>query len=174
MINIITSTKICSKCEKEFPLTSEYFSSDKRKLDRLQSQCRKCGREAAKKSRQRHPGKIKIRKERFHSQHPMYSTEYDRKYRQTFNGHLRHLFQGLKTRCNNSKCQNYKRYGGRGIKCLFKSSDEFVDYIVDVLKVDPRGLEIHRINNDGHYEPGNIEFLTNIKHKKCHKNRRSQ
>ena len=75
----------------------------------------------------------------------------------------------MKQRCDNPDNSKFKHYGGRGIECRFESNQEFVDYVINELKVDPRGLEIHRINNDGHYEKGNIEFLTDIDHKKKHK-----
>lgn len=69
-------------------------------------------------------------------------------------------FVGIKQRCNNPKYKGYKNYGGRGIRCLFKSSDEFVNYIINELQIDPRKLTIDRIDNDGNYERGNIRFVT--------------
>ena len=69
------------------------------------------------------------------------------------------MFNHINQRCNNPAIHNYSRYGGRGITNNFKSSDEFIDYIVYDLKVDPRGLQIDRINNDGHYGEGNIRFV---------------
>lgn len=84
----------------------------------------------------------------------------ERQYFLTIIGHLRRVFNGIKVRCNNLKCVAYKNYGGRGIKCLFESSDEFVDYVVNVLRVDPRDLQIDRIDNDGDYVKGNIRFVT--------------
>jgi hypothetical protein len=65
----------------------------------------------------------------------------------------------MKRRCINPECRAYKWYGGRGIKCLF-TSNEFVSYVMDELKVDPRRLECDRIDNDGNYERGNIRFVT--------------
>ncbi len=38
--------------------------------------------------------------------------------------------------------------------------DEFRDYVTGVLGVDPRGLQCDRIDNEGHYERGNIRFVT--------------
>ena len=81
-------------------------------------------------------------------------------YRSTINGQLRNVFAGMERRCNNPKAGNYKWYGGRGIKVCFKSTNEFVDYVVNELCVDPRGLQIDRIDNNGNYEPGNIRFVT--------------
>ncbi len=75
-------------------------------------------------------------------------------------GHLQNVFSAMVYRCNNPKAHNYHRYGGRGIKVCFDSSEEFIDYVMNVLKVDPRGLQIDRINNEGDYEPGNIRFVT--------------
>ncbi len=79
---------------------------------------------------------------------------------QTIVEHLRRVFAGMIYRCGNPNGIGYKNYGGRGIKVLFASSDEFIDYVVNVLKVDPRGLTIDRINNDCNYERGNIRFVS--------------
>ena len=82
----------------------------------------------------------------------------------TLRGYLRITFYNCRRRCNNPKCKAYKYYGGRGIKCLFKSIDDFVDYVTNELSVKTltqiKGLQIDRIDNDGHYEPGNIRFTT--------------
>ena len=125
--------KICTKCDKEYPATIKYFSLHKETKDKLQSWCRECCRKL-----------MRI---------------YLKKYRKTVNGHLRHIYGAMKQRCNNPNIHNYNRYGGRGIRLKF-TSDEFIDYVINVLKIDPRGLTIDRINNDGHYEKGNIRFIT--------------
>jgi hypothetical protein len=90
-----------------------------------------------------------------------------KRYIDTLIGNIRHRFGNMEQRCNNPNATNYGRYGGSGIKCRF-TIDEFVDYIVNVLEVDPRELECHRIDPDGHYEPGNIEFITLKEHKHRH------
>ncbi len=89
-------------------------------------------------------------------------TTYNKQYRSTVAGHLHLIYSGMKRRCNSPIERNYKNYGGRGIKLQF-TVNEFVDYVVNVLQVDPRGLTIDRIDNDGHYEPGNIRFITRAK-----------
>lgn len=93
-----------------------------------------------------------------------------KKYGATINGHLRRTFNSMKRRCNNPNIHNYSRYGGRGIRNKFKSADEFVDYVINELRVDPRGLQIDRIDNNGHYEKGNIRFVTaevNTNNREC-------
>ena len=64
--------------------------------------------------------------------------------------------------------KDYKNYGGHGIKNKFKSTGEFVDYVINELQVDPCGLQIDRINNDGNYERGSIRFVT------CSENNRNR
>lgn len=68
----------------------------------------------------------------------------------------------MKQRCTSPAYKNYKNYGGRGIKVCFKSANEFVDYVINILQVDPRGLQVDRIDNNGNYEPGNIRFVTHL------------
>jgi hypothetical protein len=82
------------------------------------------------------------------------------KYRKTTKGRLISCFFHIKERCENYKHPAYSHYGGRGIKCKFKSCKEFVDYIINELQIDPKGLEIDRIDNNGHYEKGNVRFVT--------------
>ena len=88
------------------------------------------------------------------------------KCRDTLRGYLGHTYDNMRQRCNNPNAANYKYYGGRGIKCLFKSLDNFIYYVVNILQVNTRGLHIDRINNDGHYEKGNIRFVTQAENNK--------
>jgi len=150
-------TKICTKCRIEYPVTLQYFHIRKRNKSGLGSWCQKCYRRYHKKYREQHFKQIKGYREKHRGE-----------YGDTIKGYLRRLFHNIKKRCINPKDKSYNRYGGRGIKCLF-TSNEFVDYVINDMQVDPRGLEIDRINNNGHYEPENIRFVT---HKKNCNNKR--
>ena len=47
------------------------------------------------------------------------------------------------------------------IKVLFKSRHHFIQWVLQNLPHPTYcGMEIDRINNDGHYEPGNIRLVT--------------
>ena len=136
-------TKTCSKCGKEKPTIE--FHKDRTKKDGLYSSCRGCNAEYIKVYREQH-----LEQERNRC----------RKYYKSLRGYLKNVFHCMKQRCCNPKVHNYHRYGGRGIKINFKSEAEFIDYIINELQVNPRGLLIDRINNNGNYEKGNIRFVT--------------
>lgn len=66
-------------------------------------------------------------------------------------------FSAARQRCNNPSAQAYANYGGRGIKFLFQSFEEFF------AEVGPRpnsDYSLDRIDNDKHYEPGNVRWAT--------------
>ena len=130
-------TKFCIKCKQQKFLKN--FHKCKSGKDGLQSYCKKC-KSVWKTS--------------------LTGKESGRKSRTTLKSYLHQVFRDITHRCNSPKYHAYHRYGGRGIKCLFKSSDEFVDYVISKLKINPRGLTIDRINNDGDYKPENIRFVT--------------
>ena len=117
------------------------FSKHKGQKDGLQCQCKKCFLVAYKR------------------------------YKNSIRGTLNRKYHSMKYRCGDPSHPSYQNYGGRGIKCLFTSPEEFIDYVTDKLKVDPRELETDRIDNNGHYEPGNIRFVT---HRKNSSNRRKK
>jgi hypothetical protein len=62
-----------------------------------------------------------------------------------------------KTRCTNPNTIGWKHYGGRGIKFLFTSFEQFLADIGP--KPSPKHT-VDRINNHGHYEPGNVRWAT--------------
>lgn len=66
-------------------------------------------------------------------------------------------FTAAKRRCNRPTASNYQRYGGRGIRFLFESFEQF--YAELGPKPTPKH-SINRIDNDGNYEPGNVEWAT--------------
>jgi hypothetical protein len=115
--------------------------------DGLDFYCKTCCREYHRKYMQ-------------NKKHRDKQNESSRKYRKTLNGYLHEVFNSMRQRCYNKKWLRYKDWGGRGIKCLFESFDAFYDYVINDLKIDPRGLQIDRINNDDHYRKGNIRFVT--------------
>lgn len=85
------------------------------------------------------------------------------------------LLQGRITsiiqRCNNPSDKNYQNYGGRGICFKFQSIKECADYLTSLHRAeDWGGYEIDRIDNNGHYEPGNLRRVTpaeNRQNRRC-------
>jgi hypothetical protein len=63
-------------------------------------------------------------------------------------------YHSAKNRCNNPRNPGYKYYGGRGIRFLFTSFEQFFAE----LGPRPPGLSLDRIDNDGNYEPGNARW----------------
>lgn len=136
-------TKQCTKCGERKSFSA--FHKLKSGKYGLHPVCKKCR---------------KIYDQKYYQDHQQQCLTKDKEYRETIIGCLHGRFTGIKHRCNNLNNINYKNYGGRGIKCLFENADKFVDYIINELQIDPRGLQIDRIDNNGHYEPGNIRFVT--------------
>lgn len=69
--------------------------------------------------------------------------------------------QQMRQRCTNQKNSRYRDYGGRGIEFRFTSAMEAALWIRDNLGVPgDRSLQIDRVNNEGHYEPGNLRWVT--------------
>ncbi len=146
--------KRCLKCKRELPVNE--FNKDRSRKDNFSDRCRKCRREYY----QGHQEKISQQQRRYHEIYREGIAQRSKKRRGTIIGYLRCVFNDMNQRCGNPNAGNYKYYGGRGIQNRFKAADEFVSYVIDVLQVDPRGLQIDRIDNDGHYEKGNIRFVT--------------
>lgn len=156
----MAKSKICTKCGKR-KLFSEFHKHHMGK-NGLNSFCKECKKVYNQKYRQTEQGKQSRHEadKRYRQTRKIETAERHKEYRRTIIGRLRQCFSGMKRRCIDPKQKCYNRYGGRGIQCLFKSSDEFVDYVINELKVDPRRLQIDRIDNNGHYEKGNIRFVT--------------
>lgn len=70
-------------------------------------------------------------------------------------------WKSMKQRCVNSKRQDWKNYGGRGISVCAKWRTSFPAFLADMGE-RPIGLEIDRIDNDGNYEPGNCRWTTRL------------
>src|SRR5437868_2761925 len=65
-------------------------------------------------------------------------------------------YYAAKDRCDNPRHRNFHQYGGRGIKFLFQSIEELLEDIGP----RPGRMELDRINNDGHYEKGNVRWTS--------------
>jgi len=64
----------------------------------------------------------------------------------------------MKGRCLNPNHKFYSHYGGRGIGVYRKWLD-FSEFLKDVGNKPSRRHSIHRINNNGNYEPGNVKWV---------------
>jgi hypothetical protein len=79
------------------------------------------------------------------------------------------IFNAARQRCENPKHIGYPNYGSRGIEFRFASFEEFF------ADLGPRPSDRHsidRIDNDGHYEPGNVRW--SLKETQAKNNRANQ
>jgi hypothetical protein len=70
-----------------------------------------------------------------------------------------HRWSAMMDRCYNPGCSSWDNYGGRGIS-VHPAWHDLATFIRDLPDGYRPGLEIDRINNDGHYEPGNVRWAT--------------
>jgi hypothetical protein len=74
---------------------------------------------------------------------------------------LYRLWLRINRRCHNPNADNYRWYGGRGIRVCeewWHDAGAFIRYVEETLGPRPEGMSIDRIDNDGNYEPGNLQW----------------
>lgn len=77
------------------------------------------------------------------------------------NSRIYHIWRDIKDRCLNMKKQNYKYYGGRGIRVCEEWKNDFMNFYNWAMANGYNDkLTIDRRNNDGNYEPNNCRWTT--------------
>lgn len=66
-------------------------------------------------------------------------------------------WQAMKARCTYTYLHGYERYGGRGIS-YDPSWEEFENFLADMGERPSLDHCLSRLDHDGNYEPGNVEW----------------
>lgn len=85
--------------------------------------------------------------------------------------------QSQKDRCQNPRSDCYDRYGGRGIEFRFASVNAAATWVAENLGIADRSMELDREDNLGHYESGNLRWVTsveNMSNRRCNRGAREQ
>lgn len=69
-------------------------------------------------------------------------------------------WHAMMKRCHQTGATEYRLYGGRGINVCERWQD-FRNFLADMGE-RPTGHSLDRIDPDGHYEPGNCRWATNL------------
>ena len=87
------------------------------------------------------------------------------KYRHGLKSHyLYNTWNLIIQRCENPQWRHFSDYGGRGIG-VYGPWHDLVVFIADIERLlgpRPSGYTLNRIDNDGNYEPGNVEWADSV------------
>jgi hypothetical protein len=82
------------------------------------------------------------------------------------------VWVAMKARCLRESDACYYRYGGRGITVCREWQDDFARFLSDMGRRPTPQHTLDRINNDGHYEPGNCRWATRVQQNRNKRNNR--
>lgn len=78
------------------------------------------------------------------------------------------VWKGIKTRCTNPNQNRKKHYVEKGVKMCDRWFNSFENFLEDMGERPSKDHQIHRINNDGNYEPSNCVWIDKIEHGRIH------
>jgi hypothetical protein len=73
-------------------------------------------------------------------------------------------WKGMRARCNNPNHPSFHRYGGRGIRVCARW-DDFTTFVADMANCPGVDYDVHRLDNDADYEPGNCVWVHRDAHR---------